>query len=137
MRFLSRFYSVKSNSGITVLSFANKVVKVRSFFVPSTEDVTIDVRRGIRQHSSHSSNFKMMNKTSEELTRNQIQEWRTKCLDPATQVFKEEDARSTVDPLAQILEKLSSADHNFATSTATVNQQKEHLAAISAKADQQ
>ncbi len=52
---------------------------------------------------------------------------------PATEVFEVVDARSTVDPLRQILEKLAAADHHFPNLTATANQQKEHLTAISAK----
>ncbi len=58
-------------------------------------------------------------------------------LDPATYIFEVEGNRSTMDPLAQILEKLFAADHHFAYLTVIANQQKETLAAISAKADQQ
>ncbi len=83
----------------------------------------------------------MMNKTLEELTRDQLREELrvcnqpvggskeqlkerlTKCLqeeslDPASEVFEVEDARSIVDPLAQVLEKFFAADHDFATLTA-------------------
>ncbi len=56
---------------------------------------------------------------------------------PTTEAFKVKDARSTVDPLMQILEKLSATEHHLTNLTAKANQQEEHLTAISAKANQQ
>ncbi len=58
-------------------------------------------------------------------------------LNPATETFEVEDAKSTPDPLSQILEKLVAADKHFTNLATKANQQKEHLAAITAKVDQQ
>ncbi len=102
----------------------------------------------------------MMNNTLEELTRDQLQEelhvhnqpvggskeqlkerltkyLEEDGLDPATEVFEVEDARSMVDPLTQILEKLSAAKYHLTHLTAKANQQEEHLASITATANQQ
>ncbi len=62
-------------------------------------------------------------------SREQLKESLTKCLeeeglDPAIETFEVEDAKSTPDPLSQILEKLAAADNHFANLTATTNQQK-------------
>ncbi len=70
-------------------------------------------------------------------TRNSSNSLEKEGLDPATETFKVEDGKSTPDPLTQILEKLSAADHHLAKLTAKANQQEEHLAAISTEADQQ
>ncbi len=75
-------------------------------------------------------------------SKKQLKEHFTKCLeeeglDPATETFEVEDAKSTSEILLQILEKLAAADKHFANLTAPANQQKEHLTAISVKADQQ
>ncbi len=65
-------------------------------------------------------------------------------LDPATEIFEVKDARSAMDPLAQVLEKLASVaikveqqHEHLATINTKADQQQEQLAAISAKEDQQ
>ncbi len=68
-------------------------------------------------------------------SKEQLKERLTKCLeeeglDPTAEVFEVEDARSTMDPLAQVLEKLAKV-------AIKVEQQHEHLDTISTKADQQ
>ncbi len=93
----------------------------------------------------------MMNKTLEELTRDQHREglrvWNQpaggskeqlkqhltrslekEILDPA-EVVEVEDARPTVDPLMQILEELSLTEHHLTNLAAKSNQQEKHLAA--------
>ncbi len=99
-------------------------------------------------------------KTLEELTRDQLGEklclWnqpvggskkqlqkrlisvlRKESLDPDTETFEIEDAKSTLNPLSQILEKLSAADNHLTNLTAKADQQQERLAVICAKTDQQ
>ncbi len=108
----------------------------------------------------------MLTKTLEELTRGQlweelrvwnqppgrskeqIQQRLTSCLEeegwyPGTEIFDMEDARSTMDPLAQILEELAEVgikveQHgHLAILSTKVDQQQEHMVAISTKTDQQ
>ncbi len=59
-----------------------------------------------------------------------------KGIDPVVYTIEVAETKSTTDPLAHILKKLSAADHHFANFTITSNQQKEHVAAISGKTDQ-
>ncbi len=47
------------------------------------------------------------------------------------------EAKSTLDPMTQILEKLFTADQYLANMTTKASQQEEHLAARSAKVNQQ
>ncbi len=147
-----------SNSGITVLPFANKVGKVQLwkfvyslYGVPRTLHLVSEV--GFTNTLTDHRSFKMVHKTLEELTRDQLREELyvhnqpvrgskeqlqrrlTGCLekegpDPREETFEVEEVKSTSDPLAQILEKLSIADQHFASLGA-------NLAALSAKADQQ
>ncbi len=62
--------------------------------------------------------------------------------DPGTEVFKVEDTRSIMDPLAQILEKITKVGieveqrpGHLAAISIKANQYQEHLCAISAKTD--
>ncbi len=109
----------------------------------------------------------MVNKTLEDLTRDQLWEelrvqnqsvseskkpqqrltsyLKEKGLHPAMEVFQGMDARSTSDPFTQILEKFTEVEirvdrqhrHTLATVSTKTDQQQEHLAAISAKTNLQ
>ncbi len=60
--------------------------------------------------------------------------WKKKASIPPVYPFEVAEAKSTTDPLARILEKLSAVNYYFVSLTAKVDQQEGDLAAISTKA---